>query len=670
MGLIPLDGKRPIGNDWPNREFAPHEFDGRNIGVTLDGLADVDLDSCEARALAADVLPCSARFGRGGEITHYVYAHAIERAKFRDPVDGTLLLELRGGHGQQTMIPPSVHPTSGETLVWADQDVVAVDPTEGAHTLAIAALVARHWPPVASYRDDAAMALAGLLAGRGWTAERIDCVLSCAPRFAGDMERRAKGGRTVETIAAGRPCTGATRLRELMPAAVVTQIESWAGAPIVTVAEHDRILDLVSELSAGRGRAWFDAEPMAALVHWSRHDPTLYQRVLSEIKDSGCRALTEIKSAVRANARRAPRVHGLTLGANGEPRAVEGNVTPFLADAIVWDTFSDRVLDAGTRRPWVDGDYVDFACRLQREFGVMASKQLVAASVTSDAVPRVHVVREWLEGLRWDGVSRIAAVSEWLGVGANALVEPWLRSAVARARRPGCKADYMLVLQGDEGLGKSSGLRALFDPWFADTAIDLAHRSDAYAALRGVWCYEIADWASFSRADLARIKAYLTSTSDTYRRPYATEHETRPRTTIFAGTINDRAFLDSGDNRRFWICRVTRQVDVAALAENRAQIWAELAATQGPHWLADETPAREARVAFRVDDPLAIRVRQWLVTAPARFTIVDICDGIMLGANSASRADRVRIQDALVTGGCARDGDEWWVKDAPNAQSR
>lgn len=202
---IPRGEKGPRINGWndPGTTFAIDQFnDQGNVGTVLIGdLVDVDLDEPEARAVAPSLLPDTGRIhGRASAPrSHYWYrAGDLKPEKFTD-VDGAVLVEIRTGSDQQTVLPPSVHP-SGEIVEW-DKDgepgnVLGAGLRHLVRNVAIAALLARHWPK--GTRHDVAGPAAGLLAARGLDTEEIvaitrDVVQRINEWFDADGKRAAIG---------------------------------------------------------------------------------------------------------------------------------------------------------------------------------------------------------------------------------------------------------------------------------------------------------------------------------------------------------------------------------------------------------------------------------------------------------------------------------------------
>lgn len=128
----------------------------------------------------------------------------------------------------------------------------------------------------------------------------------------------------------------------------------------------------------------------------------------------------------------------------------------------------------------------------------------------------------------------------------------WLIALVARVMQPGCKADYALILEGQQGLGKSSALAILGGTWFSDTPFVMGDK-DSYEGLRGIWVKEIAELDAFNKAENTRAKAFLSSPVDWFRPPYGHRHQAFLRQCLFAGTTNQNEyFRDSTGNRRYW----------------------------------------------------------------------------------------------------------------------
>jgi predicted P-loop ATPase len=153
-------------------------------------------------------------------------------------------------------------------------------------------------------------------------------------------------------------------------------------------------------------------------------------------------------------------------------------------------------------------------------------------------------------------------------IGRSALI-----GAVARIRNPGCKVDTVPIIEGKQGLGKSSAARILFDPWFSDELADLGGK-DAAMQTQGAWLIEISELDAMSRSEVSRIKAFVSRATDRFRPPYGARVIESPRSCVFWGTTNSDTYLkDETGGRRFWPIKAGR-IDVNGLAAARDQLWA------------------------------------------------------------------------------------------------
>jgi predicted P-loop ATPase len=142
--------------------------------------------------------------------------------------------------------------------------------------------------------------------------------------------------------------------------------------------------------------------------------------------------------------------------------------------------------------------------------------------------------------------------------------------------------------EGPQGLLKSTALRALFFPWFSDDIADLGSK-DSKMQIRGFWCVELPELDSISRADVSRIKAFMSCQADFFRPPYGRRPAEQKRQCIFAGTVNGNEYLrhETG-GRRWWPWDCTK-IDIPALTAVRDQLWAEARCLydQGKPWWLD-----------------------------------------------------------------------------------
>jgi hypothetical protein len=252
---------------------------------------------------------------------------------------------------------------------------------------------------------------------------------------------------------------------------------------------------------------------------------------------------------------------------------------------------------------------------LEKRFEITPRDSDVAKAVELVAARNgFHPVRDFLQTLRWDGVRRLdSIVTEVLCAPAETederalltlLVRKWFLALVARPFDPGCKVDTALILQGAQGVGKSSFFREIAGDHFSDT--EMALDKDAMMQLRGAWIYEWAELENVTgRQEVARVKAFLTSREDRYRPPFGRATVTVRRSGLIVGTTNREDFLcDPSGSRRFWVVPVGR-IDVARLRREREQLLAEaVVAHKGgePWWLTEAEELARAKLAARFAD--------------------------------------------------------------------
>lgn len=276
-------------------------------------------------------------------------------------------------------------------------------------------------------------------------------------------------------------------------------------------------------------------------------------------------------------------------------------------------------------RPWGVEDVALVLTHVQRNWIPKARTDAIEqAMLTEAAHRRFHPIRNWLASLKWDGKPR---VDTWLckAFGTpdddyhRAIGSKFLIAAVRRIRHPGCKFDHMPVLEGDQGIGKSTACRTLFtDEWFSDAIPEELASRDAAMALLGVWVLEFSEIQHLIRNEVEVIKAFLSRAVDRYRPPYGKAYVDRPRQGVLIGTTNTNDYLrDSSGNRRIWPIRC-QFADAEWIAANRVQLWAEAAAREAANeaiWLDDDNTRKEAaehQADRMTDDSWTDPVAEWL----------------------------------------------------------
>lgn len=277
-----------------------------------------------------------------------------------------------------------------------------------------------------------------------------------------------------------------------------------------------------------------------------------------------------------------------------------------------------------------------------------------------------HPVRDWLEGLRWDGTKR---VDRWLfryfGAEAEdhdaieyvaAIGRMFLIAMVARIFKPGCQADYMLVLEGDQGTLKSSACRALAGDWFSDSLPENISSKDARQHLRGKWLIEVSELAAFSKAETEALKAFITRREERYRPPFGRHDVAEPRQCLFVGTTNQEVYIkDPTGGRRYWPVKCTT-IDRDGVEAAREQLFAEAVAAfkRGERWW---PTAEDERKFFKPqqdkryeDDPWFTTTHEWLESANVeRVTVTGIARGALgfIGESHIGTAEQRRITNIL-----------------------
>ncbi len=344
-------------------------------------------------------------------------------------------------------------------------------------------------------------------------------------------------------------------------------------------------------------------------------------------------------------------------------------------------------------RHWTDEDSIRLGAwfSAHRRWWCVVKTTVAHEGATVAAAARpFNAVREYLRSVEWDGVPRLDSwCSTYLGVEpsdyARTVGRLWIISGVARAMRPGCKADHVLILEGGQGAGKSTALRILFgDRWFLDTPISIGSK-DAMQQLRGMWGVELPELDSLVRADRDSAKAFFSGRVDRYRPSYGRVVIEVPRTCIIAGTVNPgaRGYLDDETGaRRYWPV-ATGALDLAGLTRDRDQIWAEALAEydEGRPWWPDGTlrVAIEAEQSDRYrEDSWDAVVADWLTSGGAArasaatggFTLGDVLAGALdLEKSKWDKPAQTRVGAILHRLGCSsrrrREGGSRWREYLP-----
>ncbi len=299
----------------------------------------------------------------------------------------------------------------------------------------------------------------------------------------------------------------------------------------------------------------------------------------------------------------------LTKDGNGRYEKTINNVVivlendPLLKGRIVTDEFASCGMVLGRvpwnqteeKRRWKDVDDAGFYRYVEVFYGLTGREKLDNALMIVSAQNRINEVKQYLQGLKWDGVKRLdRLLSEYLGAEDTAYTRAVMRkslcAAVARAVNGGTKYDYMPIFTGPQGIGKSTFLRILGKDWFSDSLTTFEGK-EAAELIQGTWINEIGELSAFTKQETQVIKQFLSKTDDIYRAAYGRRTDKYPRRCVFFGTSNDSEFLkDATGNRRFW------PVDVGVHPAKKS-VWNQLPLEVDQIWA-------EAYVYWAMGEPL------------------------------------------------------------------
>lgn len=209
---------------------------------------------------------------------------------------------------------------------------------------------------------------------------------------------------------------------------------------------------------------------------------------------------------------------------------------------------------------WRDADTSQLIIYIDKKYAVFSQRNFDAAFVKTADDRKFHPIRDYLNGLpEWDGVDRVETLLiDFLGAEDTEYVRTVTRktlcAAVARILRPGIKADFVTILNGPQGTGKSTLFAKLAGEWFSDS-LNLNDMKDKSSAekLSNTWIMELGELQGMRKADIEAVKSFISRTDDEYRPAYGRVVESHPRQCIIVGTTNSESgyLRDITGNRRF-----------------------------------------------------------------------------------------------------------------------
>ena len=426
-------------------------------------------------------------------------------------------------------------------------------------------------------------------------------------------------------------------------------------------------------------RAHMEAAPLARNERW--------QERFDDIPRAVSTARGKLVKEEAKAARPAPELPSEWLAGANIVRGDTGKALPVVANAIIgvralypdrfaFDEMLRTTVFRGLRTPITDNDAVLVQERIQHEGLKRMGKDTVQDAIEVVARENAfHPVRQYLEGLVWDGTERVAFLfpkyfGALNGPYERIIGEMFLISMVARIFVPGCKADHMPVIEGPQGALKSTACRILGGQWYADDMPDLADGGkDVKQYIRGKWLIEISEMHAMSRADNTLLKTFISGQEERYRPSFGRREVIEPRMCVFVGTTNKDTYLkDETGGRRFWPVK-SGIIDIVALAADRDQLFAEAVHLYraGKLWHPDKEferqyikPQQDARYE---DDAWETAIAAFLksdttAVTSGKTTVWAVAKSLGFETSRLGTADQRRIAAALVRVGWERTGKQ------------
>lgn len=317
---------------------------------------------------------------------------------------------------------------------------------------------------------------------------------------------------------------------------------------------------------------------------------------------------------------------------------------------LVYDEFANRAL-VKDEVPWTDQeehdwmDMDDSGVRffLENSYNITTSYKIEDAKNLVFDRNKYHPIRDYLNSLSWDGISRVESLFiDYLGAEDNlytrAVAKIQMVGSVARVMRPGIKFDTMPTFTGPQGIGKSTFISKIAKGWYSDNLNTMTGK-EAAELLQGVWHIELAELNATRKADRDMVKSFLSRQEDIYRVAYARHTSRFPRQCVFWGTTNDTDFLrDPTGDRRTYPIQCHEQLPVKSIWDDLDneldQIWAEafhLFKNDEPLYLTGEAlkMATDIQSEFKEDTPLAGLIEEYLdKDYPAEWPDMDLVDRV------------------------------------------
>lgn len=290
-------------------------------------------------------------------------------------------------------------------------------------------------------------------------------------------------------------------------------------------------------------------------------------------------------------------------------------------------------------REWGESDDANLYSYIETRYGISSRRSMDEALTIVAHKNAINPVRDYLMSLSWDKQLRVATMfTDYLGAEDSEYTQTvavkCMTGAVARALEGGVKYDYMPILTGKQGIGKSTFLANLGGQWFTDSLTTFDSKTGA-ELIQGKWIAEVGELAALKKHEIEVVKQFITRTSDRYRAAYGRRAEDRKRRCVFFGTSNEDEFLsDITGNRRFLpvSCGITppKYSVWDDMPKHIDQLWAEagvMYAQDTPLHLSktEEALAEKVRENHAVKSPLEGIIRDFVeLEVPTGWEDMDI----------------------------------------------
>lgn len=326
------------------------------------------------------------------------------------------------------------------------------------------------------------------------------------------------------------------------------------------------------------------------------------QEIIRDRREHSASDYDEIEATARAKGEAEDWVDQLeTEGKSGKIKNTIANVVlilthdEYLAGRFGYNEFEQRETaikalpwDKGIKvypRPLADKDDAELRLYLERCYDITSTPKIADALTVITNANSYHPVRDYLDACIWDGTERLDTLLVNI-FGAEdtpyvrAVTRKWFTAAVSRVYNPGCKFDFVLIIIGEQGRGKSTLFDRMGGKWFSDSVTTIAGK-EALESIQGSWIIELGELAGLRKAEVDAVKHFVAKREDRFRVAYGKRIEHFARRCVFGGTSNEDDILrDVTGNRRFWIVNVKGLVGITDVwkyldAVTVSQLWAE-----------------------------------------------------------------------------------------------